>query len=336
MKKMESIQPQEKPSNLEVFENLWHTLDAGYGLFGVKAVDWNALRRQYLPQACSAANEAELFDLLAGMLSHLHDKHIWLIGSDRAWNCRMDSPCALGDVERVQQAWKAPLSRSLIQDRYLRGRAVSFIREMSGGQLAPNVGYLQITAFPDEVEQVGPATDQALDVLDWPHAMVVDVRDNRGGSDRGVKAVADRFADRRRLFMTSSVRAGPGREQFGTPVEWWLEPGGPRQFRGPVVLLVNRNTFSAGETFALAMRVLPHVTVAGEPTAGVFSDAVDATLPNGWQYTYSIGVCRDAQGDLWEDRGVPPDIAVTTSTADLDSGRDGALDWAIARLVSEV
>jgi C-terminal processing protease CtpA/Prc len=203
---------------------------------------------------------------------------------------------------------------------------------MSGGQLSPNLGYLQITAFPDEVEQIGSAVDKALDTLGWPRAMVVDVRDNRGGSDRGVKAVADRFADCRRLYQTASIRSGPRWDQFTAPVEWWLEPGGPRQFHGPVVLLVNRDTFSAGETFALAMRVLPHVTIVGEPTAGVFSDAADAALPNGWQLTYSIGVWRDAQGTLWEDRGVQPDITVTASAAGLVDGRDEALDWAIERL----
>jgi hypothetical protein len=331
---MEPTGPQEKASNLTVFEALWSALDVGYGLFGAKGVDWNVLRQQYLPRACSAEGEAELFDLLAGMLSHLHDKHIWLIGSDRAWNCRMKSPCPLGDVDDVVKAWKAPFSRALIEEKYLHGRALRFTPEMSGGQLSPHMGYLQITAFPDEAEQVGSAVDQALVALDWPRAMVVDVRDNRGGSDRGVKAVADRFADCRRLYQTASVRAGPRWDQFTAPVEWWLEPGGPRQFRGRVALLVNRDTFSAGETFALAMRVLPHVTIVGEPTAGVFSDAVDAVLPNGWQFTYSIGMWRDAQGILWEDRGVPPDIVVTASAAGLVSGCDEALDWAIERLAS--
>ncbi len=328
----ESNTHQENASYLAAFEALWGTLDAGYGLFGVKSVDWDALHRQYLPRARSAASETELFDLLAGMLAHLRDKHVWLIGSERAWNCRMDSPCPLGGVDEVTRAWKAPLSRALIRDGYLHGQATRFGREMSGGRLSPHVGYLQITAFPDEVEQVGVAVDQALDALGWPRAMVVDVRDNRGGSDRGVKAVADRYTDRRRLFMVASNRSGPGRDQFAAPVEWWLEPGGPRQFLRPVVLLVNRDTFSAGETFTLAMRALPHVTIAGEPTAGAFSDAADATLPNGWQFTYSIGVLRDARGNLWEGRGVPPDVAVTASAAGLAGGRDEALDWAIGKL----
>ena len=329
---MEPAKPLENASSVDIFETVWHTLDAGYGLFGARSVDWNALHQQYLPRACLARNEAELINLLASMLAHLHDKHIWLIGSQWAWNCRMESPCLLSDVDHVRQAWKAPLSRTLIAERYLHGRAVRFTRDMSGGRLNPNVGYLQITAFPDEAEQVGAAIDKALDTLGWPQAMVVDVRDNQGGSDRGVKAIADRFTDCRRLFMTSCIRSGPAWHQVTEPVEWWLEPGGPRQFLGPVVLLVNRDTFSAGETFTLAMRVLPHVTIAGETTAGVFSDTADVLLPNGWQLTYSIGVWRDAQGILWEGQGVPPHVAITASAADLARGCDEALDWAIERL----
>jgi C-terminal processing protease CtpA/Prc len=102
------------------------------------------------------------------------------------------------------------------------------------------------------------------------------------------------------------------------------------------VLLINRDTFSAGETFTLVMRVLPRVTIVGESTVGVFSDTADALLPNGWQFIYSIGVWRDAQGHLWEGQGVPPDNAVTASAADLASGRDRAPNWAIASLAGGV
>jgi len=329
---MKAHQSSRRTINQMVFQNLWDTIDQHYGLFGVKTVDWDALREEYYERASEADTDTELFDLLAKLLSHLKDKHIWLISADRAWNCRMKASCSLADIEDIRAAWKAPFSESLVYTRYLHNKTV-YSKEIVGGFLNPTVGYLRISDFPDDTQAVGEAVDQALLTLAVVKTLVVDVRDNRGGSDRGVKAVADRFADRRRLFMITAARSGNSRDELGPPVEWWIEPDGPRQFLNPVVLLINRDTFSSGETFTLAMRVLPHVTIVGEPTAGAFSDAHDATLPNGWQYTYSIGVCRDAQGNLWEERGFPPDVVLPLPKDSIASKCDTFLDWVLDHFV---
>lgn len=295
-------------------------------------MDWDELREEYCERVSRADTDAELFDLLAELLSHLKDKHIWLISGDRAWNCRMKASCRLADVDETIAAWKAPFSESLVYTKYLHGKIVHS-KEIVGGFLHPTIAYLRISAFPDDTQAVGETIDRALQTLVGVKTLVVDVRDNRGGSDRGGKAVADRFADQRRLFMTAAVRSGSSRDELGPPVEWWIEPNGPRQFLNPVALLINRDTFSAGETFTLAMGVLPHVTIVGEPTAGVFSDTHDTTLPNGWLLTYSIGVWRDAQGNLWEGCGFPPDVVVPLPEDRIASRCDTVLDWVLDHLV---
>jgi carboxyl-terminal processing protease len=272
-----------------IYQELWDTLAQRYGLFDVKDVDWHRLGESYWNRALSVETDAELFDRLVELLSPLQDKHVWLIGDERAWNCRMESACGLAHVSEAVAAWKAPFSERLVVTKYVCN-ATKFADEIIGGLLQPTLGYLRISAFPDDVGAVGAAIDRALQAFIDVEALVIDVRDNQGGSDRGAKAVADRFADRQRLFMTATVRTGDGEEEFASPVEWWVEPEGPRQFLNPVFLLVNPDTFSAGETFTLAMHVLPHVTSVGEPTAGAFSDATELILGNGWVLIYSIGV----------------------------------------------
>jgi carboxyl-terminal processing protease len=328
----ESASIYHRTSNQMVFQDLWNTIDQHYGLFKAKAVDWNLLREAYYLHVTEADTEAELFDHLAELLSHLKDKHIWLISNDRAWNCRMKASCCLADIDETITAWKAPFSESLVFTKYLHDKTV-YSREIVGGILHPTVAYLRISAFPDDTHAVGEAIDQVLQTAGGVKTLVVDVRDNRGGADRGAKAAADRFADQRRLFMTTAVRSGSVRDDLGPPVEWWLEPNGLRQFLNPVILLINRDTFSAGETFTLAMRVLPHVTIVGEPTAGAFSDAHDSTLSNGWRLTYSIGEWRDAQGNLWEGRGFPPDVVVPLPKDRNASRCDPVLDWVLDYLV---
>jgi carboxyl-terminal processing protease len=229
----------------------------------------------------------------------------------------------------AKKTWKSPFSESLIDRKYLRGERSLYSGEISGGSLLFEIAYLRISAFPDDVNQVGLAIDKALKSLSRAKAMVVDIRDNRGGSDQGVVAISNRFADQRRLFMMSAIRLGQNRTDLANPKEWFLEPAGTMNFHCPVALLINRDTFSAGETFTLAMRVLPQVKIVGEPTAGAFSDAEDGVLPNGWQFTFSIGVWRDAKGQLWEGKGVPPDVAIKTSPADLTRDINPVLEWAI-------
>ena len=316
-------------ANHEVFRDLWNTIDQHYGLFGIKAVDWNALGRHYSARASRAATNIELFDLLAEMLSHLKDKHVWLVGGDRAWNCRMAEPCCLADIDGIVASWKAPFSETLIYTKYVHDQII-LSPEIAGGFLAPTVAYLRISAFPDDARAVGDASDQALQALSNARRLVIDVRDNRGGSDRGAKAVADRFADRSRLFMTTAVRAKGNRGELTSQVAWRVEPCGPRQFLNPVALLVNRDTFSAGETFTLAMHALPHVTIFGEPTAGAFSDTCDSRLPNGWEFTYSRGEWRDAHGNAWEECGFPPDVVVPVPDDSIPGGCDAVIDWVIA------
>jgi len=79
----------------------------------------------------------------------------------------------------------------------------------------------------------------------------------------------------------------------------YLHPVGSRSqlgvsygFRGlrytdPIALLTNRRTFSAAESFVLAMRTLPQVTIVGDTTGGGSGNPLHRELPNGWGLSVS-------------------------------------------------
>lgn len=145
------------------------------------------------------------------------------------------------------------------------------------------------------------------------------------------KTVASYFTAERRLYMTTSIKNGPGPDDFTSPEQWFIEPKGER-FGQPVVLLTHRQTISARETFALAMRTLPQVTTVGDTTAGAFSNLLLRELPNGWGYSMSIGEWRAADGSTYEGVGLPPDEVVQNKRADYLNGRDEVLERAIELL----
>ena len=108
-----------------------------------------------------------------------------------------------------------------------------------------------------------------------------------------------------------------------TPLKtWYLEPEGESQFTGPIAVLICDSVFSGGEAFALAIRELPHVTLIGDHTNGIFSYELEKKLSNGWKYRLSYQKYFSADMICYEGKGVPADIELFNSKADIEIGID--------------
>lgn len=86
--------------------------------------------------------------------------------------------------------------------------------------------------------------------------------------------------------------------------------GRSNAYQGPVYLLTSRNTISAAETFSLAMRELPQVTLVGTRTYGSLSDSLGRMLPNGWIVSLSNEIYQSPAGEVFEAKGIAPDVKV--------------------------
>ncbi len=305
------------------FEHLWRTFDRNYALFGAKKVDWDALYAVYRPQVGAETTDEELFDVLSNLLGHLNDNHVRLIAGERRFQSGI-----LGGMEMED------FSLDLVKEKYLKNRAETRVRDVfTYGWLSETIGYFHFRGFGFLADSTA-AIDEIVEELEDARGIVIDVRSNGGGDDRVGKAIADRFADRQRLYMTTRTRNGEAHGDFTAPKYWYVEPGGPRQFSRPVILLTHRFSVSAAENFALAMRVLPHVTVAGDATSGVFADVYRDSMPNGWRFSVSYKLFLDPTGFCWEGIGVPADLRQTNSKEDIAGGRDRVLELAMALIDS--
>jgi C-terminal processing protease CtpA/Prc/Flp pilus assembly protein TadD len=324
----EELSPPEKN-----FDYLWQTLDRNYAIFGPKHVDWNALYSVYRPRVTRATGDDDLFEIMSDMLGHLNDNHVFISSDDpgrffcAGYLSQVFSGRGLEVLDELKSRRPAP-------DSYFEaGLKEGELGVFGYGWLGPGIGYIHINEFTSLRRSAAIMDDIIAEVRD-AKGIVVDVRRNVGGDDRAGKAVADRFADRKRLYMTSQVRNGDAHDEFSPKKYWHVEPGGPIQFTGPVIVLIDRTTISAGENFALAMRVLPHVTVIGDFTSGCFADMYVDELPNGWSLSVSYKLFLDHTGFCWEGIGVPPDLRVIGSETDFDESKDRALDLAIALVES--
>jgi hypothetical protein len=315
------VGPEVRNQPEENFDLLWQEFDRTYGLFEVHGTDWNALYREYRPQVTARTTEAELFTITGRMLDHLNDGHVWMMTPGSAPK-RYDSG---------RQYQKTDFDLNVVRQRYLQdARQIGNIDygTLAGGRIG-YVHFPDLGGSPDFYEQ---ALGDILDALRHTEGLVVDARELTGGDDRSSQLVANRFAAARRLFMTTRWRNGPRHADFTPKVEWYVQPGGRWQYTKPVVLLTNRFTQSAGETFTLAMRQHPHVTQLGDSTYGIFSEATRRELPNGWIVSLSVGDYRAADGQSYEGQGLAPQVLVKNRKADVLAGRDQALEAAMQRL----
>jgi carboxyl-terminal processing protease len=307
------------------FEVLWQTFDRNYALFGPKRVDWAALYRVYRPMVTAETSDDELFGIMSNLLEHLNDNHVRLVGGGRQYRSGILNEL---NGEGFAEEEMADFSIALIQSKYLVSEIEARGR-LRFAWLPDSVGYLRIRGFA-ELAQTSEAIDEIMNEFRDAKAVVIDLRATPGGDDQVGKAIASRFADRKRLYMKTFQRNGPEHDDFAPARYFYVEPQGPVQFTKTLVVLTNRWGISAAENFALAMRVLPHATLIGDFTSGVFADVYGDRLPNGWQFGVSFKLFVDPAGFCWEGIGVPMDLRITNAPADIAERRDRVLEFALA------
>ena len=305
------------------FQILWDEFDRYYAFFEVKNVDWNALYDIYAPQVTDQTDDRVLFDILSSMLAYLDDDHVDLITSVGNFT----SGHADGRPDRT-------LNLDLVKHKYLRsGYQTTGSGFFTSGQVADAIGYIQIASFRSEngsawVEAIDPIVNEFFD----HRGLIVDVRSNPGGNGNNAKAIAGRFADQSRLYFRYQERNGRRHSDFGPIREKYVEPAGDKQFTKPVVVLTDRRTTSAAESFVLAMRQFPHVRLIGDATAGNTGNNIVRELPNGWIYRIPVWKKFTTDNVLIEGIGIPPDIHVAVSPADSLMDRDPVIEMAIQLL----
>ncbi|MEO1449927.1 MAG: S41 family peptidase, partial [Bacteroidota bacterium] len=200
------------------------------------------------------------------------------------------------------------------------------------GLIGNDIGYIYLPEIHDIPDDWDGYLTAVLEGFSNTKGLIIDARDNDGGEDESARRIAGYLTDIERPYMRSQYKIGPGPDDYAPWREWSIIPVTDKPYLKPIILLTNRYTFSAGETFTLAMRTIPHVTIMGDTTGGGFSDAVERQLPNGWLYRMSVGDYRDQDGISYESFGVPPDIRLVNTTEDLENNVDNVLEAAIDAL----
>jgi len=316
------------------FEALWRTFYDRYPFFELRGVDWTQQYERLRRKVTEETTENELFDILCEMLAPLNDGHVELTAKlkgqrkQRYFNPeskpRFWQEFIKQEIKQLFEVTESTLIASgfgrLTKTeawmlRYCRSQTFGYIRILELEDIKPR----KLTAALDNMS--GDFGDLA--------GMIIDIRNCPGGDDSTAIAIINRFCDRKRIAFHRTTKIGPDADAFTPLKTWYIEPHGDAQFTGPIVLLTCDSVFSGGEVFALALRELPHVTIVGDRTNGIFSYQLEKTLPNGWDFRLSYQKYFSADMICYEGSGVPADIQLLNTKADLQTGTDPLIVRAI-------
>jgi hypothetical protein len=300
------------------FDFLWAEVDRHYSFFELKGIDWEEIRNYYRPGIQATLSQRDLFNVFSLMLAELEDGHVGL-----------EAPFATYRYSGWYQPYRHNFDFGVIWARYLDYPKATQSRNIFYGWLTPEIGYVHLPTF-NGAGWAGEI-DDVLETFAGARGLVLDLRDNSGGKDANAEKIAGRFFPERRLYRRIQYRNGPDHGDFSPLEEDYLEPVGRARFLGPVALLTNRRTFSAGESFVLAMRTLPGVTTVGDTTGGGSGNPLYREMPNGWSFSVSRWIEWSLDGTTHEGVGIPPDIPRTIPSQQLGVS-DPILQAAVAHL----
>jgi carboxyl-terminal processing protease len=309
------------------FEKLWETFHNRYPFFELRNVDWKKQYEIYRPRVTALTTDDELFDIFCEMLDPLNDGHVELkgkTGPDRRKRYFNPEP-----EPRFRQEFSRRDIRRLFKTtkKTLLARGFGKLEKTPAWMLrycrSRNVAYLRILELEGvKKRKLAEALDRISEDFESLEGLIIDIRENPGGDDSTVIEIVNRFCDQERTAFHRKTKIGPGDAEFSPLKSWRIKPQGPAQFTGPIVLLSCDSVFSGAEVFALAMKQLPHVTIIGDDTNGIFSYQFEKKLPNGWRYRLSYQVYYSADMVCFEGRGVPVDIRLLNKMSDIENGVD--------------
>lgn len=188
-----------------------------------------------------------------------------------------------------------------------KGEALSFSVERrkvetpvaAGEMLEKNVGLITIENFDSRCAEESIAAIETL-LEQGAKALVFDVRNNPGGYADELVKLLDYLLPEGDLFRT--VRYD-GKEHTDTSDKNFLDI--------PMAVLVNKDSYSAAEFFAAALKEYEAAVIIGEPTVGKGYFQTTYPLSDGSAVALSIGKYYTPKGiNLSEAGGLTPDVRI--------------------------
>ena len=283
------------------FKALWKIIDTRYCYLDSKQIDWNAVYNRYDARLHTIHDERALFDLLAEMLAELKDGHVNLYSDfdvSRYWDWYTDYPSNFN-------------SGILYSEKYL-GKSYKIAGGLRYGKIHnETIGYIYYGSFSNSFTNAN--IHHVFDYFKDCKALIIDVRDNGGGSVVDAERLASYF------FTTTTVtgyiahKTGPGHSDFSKLTPFTSVPHSSLRWDRKVAVLTNRMSYSATNDFVNRMKNAPKAIIVGDKTGGGGGMPLSSELPNGWSVRFSACPMFDIH-KIDTEGGIDPDEKIDMDT----------------------
>ena len=295
------------------FEYLWNEVDKKYSYFDIKGIDWDAVKQRYSDSIRADMSDEELFRILGSMMNELRDDHTNLV-----------SPFNVSVYNVALKSEPNYYERTVLEN-YMPNKQYMYTGAFLHNFIGDSIAYLRYGSF------MSPVTNEDLDFILTRYAntkgLILDLRENGGGNVFNIPLILERFVETRTLAAYSQTRNGPGHNDFSAETGFYYNPYDGLRYTKPVMVLVDRGSYSATTFFSLSTKAMDNITLVGDTTGGGGGLPNGGQLPNGWTYRFSITRLLDLGKQNFAESGVPPDTLASFNWNDLS--RDEILDVAI-------
>ncbi len=298
------------------FESLWQIIDRQYCFLDYKqeayGLDWNEVHTRYAQRITPSMSYENLFEVLSDMVNELRDGHV-----------NLSSAIGTSQYREWFNSYPRNFSDS-IQSNYLKKDYVTS-SGLTYQILENNIGYIYCKSFSNGIGDGN--LDQILHRLAICDGLIIDVRNNGGGSLTTAQKLAARFTKTKTLVGYMCHKTGPGHQDFSQPKAVYIEPSNGIRWQKKTIVLTNRRSYSATNDFVNSMKQFPGVTILGDKTGGGSGLPFSSEIPNGWSIRFSASPMFDPDMQQLE-FGIEPDIKVDMSSEDMQQGKDSMIETA--------
>lgn len=322
----------EKPVDnnpVSTFEYLWNKVDQQYAFFDIKGIDWDSVHEVYRPMVTDDMDDESLFDVCAAMLNTLRDGHTNLVSGFNV---------SRNDTVYYKMIAEKNVNTDVVMLNYLT------LGYHSTGSFSHNsirdgrVAYIRYSSFESDI------TDNALDYLLERYkdcaGMILDLRQNGGGSVANIPMLLSIFDNHGQQLYRTQIKTGPKHDEF-TEMKTVCadsiasDTAHPRRpYTKPFAVLIDRGSYSATSFFSICTQAYDNIKLFGDYSGGGLGLPNGGELPNGWTYRFSITRTIALDGNNYEN-GVPPDVRVLLDPEATAQGVDNvietAADWILSK-----
>jgi C-terminal processing protease CtpA/Prc len=208
---------------------------------------------------------------------------------------------------REESRDEAALIAALTEQFRLENHGLRRVEHLPG-----NVGLIALTLIPPAAA-AGDAIAAAVQLVRHTDALILDLREARGGAPDGVAFLCSFLFPDDDVHLCDIVEGpdGPARQYWTS-----AHVPGPRYLDRPVYVLTSASTFSGGEQLAYDLQALGRATIVGETTRGGAHPSAVVSLTD--HVELRLPVARSVSsvtGGNWEGVGVRPDVAARAQDA---------------------